>query len=136
MISLEKYNDKTHSILEPTEIELKIDYKSRQHLLIFDQILSDSFNLDIKNVIDNPNLKEINISFSNALVLNELLNIFNDKNHLITDIKIGFKLMDATSLKNVGTKIMELKQTVMCVNEVEIDSFGNMNICLYGHMVV
>ena len=136
MISLEKYNDKTHSILEPTEIELKIDYKSRQHLLIFDQILLDSFNLDIKNVIDNPNLKEINISFSNALVLNELLNIFNDKNHLITDIKIGFKLMDATSLKNVGTKIMELKQTVMCVNEVEIDSCGNMNICLYGHMVV
>lgn len=65
MISLEKYDDRTQTILDLKEIELKIEYGFKQHLIILDKIIEDSFDLDIQNVINNPNLKEVNLNFEN-----------------------------------------------------------------------
>lgn len=139
MISLERYNDKTQTILQPKEIELKIEYGFKQHLIILDKIIEDSFNLDIQNVINNPNLKEVNLNFENGFVSSELLNLLNDKTHIIKNVKMEFTLLDMNDIDSMyedeKNKIVELKQTIMYINDIEIKN-GGMTIYLCGHMVV
>ena len=93
MISLEKYDDKTQTILQPKKIELKIEYDFKQHFIILDRIIKDSFYLDIK-AINNPHLKEVDLNFENEFVSSGLLNIFNNKNHMIKNVKMEFALLD------------------------------------------
>lgn len=139
MISLERYNDKTQTILQPKEIELKIEYGFKQHLIILDKIIEDSFNLDIQNVINNPNLKEVNLNFENGFVSSELLNLLNDKTHIIKNVKMEFTLLDMNDIDSMyedeKNKIVELKQTIMYISDIEIKN-GGMTIYLCGHMVV
>lgn len=139
MISLERYNDKTQTILQPKEIELKIEYGFKQHLIILDKIIEDSFNLDIQNVINNPHLKEVNLNFENGFVLSELLNLLNDKTHIIKNVKMEFPLLDMDDIDSMyedeKNKIVELKQTIMYIDDIEIKN-GSMTIYLCGHMVV
>lgn len=139
MISLNKYNDKTQTILQPKEVELKIEYGFKQHLIILDKIINDSFCLDIKSVINNPHLKEINLNFENGFISSELLNLLNDKTHVIKNIKMEFTLLDINDFDSMyedeKNKIMELKQTIMYIDDIEIKN-GGMTIYLCGHMVV
>ena len=139
MISLERYNDKTQTIFQPKEIELKIEYGFKQHLIILDKIIEDSFNLDIQNVINNPNLKEVNLNFENGFVSSELLNLLNDKTHIIKNVKMEFTLLDMNDIDSMyedeKNKIVELKQTIMYISDIEIKN-GGMTIYLCGHMVV
>lgn len=139
MISLERYNDKTQTILQPKEIELKIEYGFKQHLIILDKIIEDSFNLDIQNVINNPHLKEVNLNFENGFVSSELLNLLNDKTHIIKNVKMEFPLLDMDDIDSMyedeKNKIVELKQTIMYIDDIEIKN-GSMTIYLCGHMVV
>lgn len=131
MIRLEKYDDKTQTIVEPKEIEIKIEQGYKQHIIVFDKIFQDSFRLDIKNSVYNPHLKEVDLSFESAMVLSELLNIFNDKSHMIVNIKMNFPV------KPYGTedKIMELKQAIMYIDNIELTSM-TMDVSLSGHVVV
>lgn len=139
MISLERYDDKTQTIFQPKEIELKIEYGFKQHLIILDKIIEDSFNLDIQNVINNPNLKEVNLNFENGFVSSELLNLLNDKTHIIKNVKMEFTLLDMNDIDSMyedeKNKIVELKQTIMYISDIEIKN-GGMTIYLCGHMVV
>ena len=139
MISLEKYDDKTQTILDLKEIELKIEYGFKQHLIILDKIAGDSFYLDIKNVIGNPHLKEVNLNFENGFVPSELLNIFNDKTHIIKNVKMVFWFLDMNDFDSMyedeKNKIVELKQIIMYIDDIEIKN-GGMTIYLCGHMVV
>lgn len=139
MISLERYDDKTQTILQPKEIELKIEYGFKQHLIILDKIIEDSFNLDIQNVINNPNLKEVNLNFENGFVSSELLNLLNDKTHIIKNVKMEFTLLDMNDIDSMyedeKNKIVELKQTIMYISDIEIKN-GGMTIYLCGHMVI
>lgn len=139
MISLERYDDRTQTILDPKEIELKIEYGFKQHLVVLDKIIKESFYLDIKSVINNPHLKEVNLSFDNGFVSSELLNIFNDKTHIIKNVKMEFILLDMNDLDSMyeddKNKIVELKQTIMYIDDIEIKD-GGMTISLCGHMVV
>lgn len=131
MIRLEKYDDKTQTIVEPKEIEIKIEQGYKQHIIVFDKIVRDSFRLDIKNSVYNPHLKEVDLSFESAMVPSELLNIFNDKSHMIVNIKMNFPV------KPYGTedKIMELKQAIMYIDNIELTSM-TMDVSLSGHVVV
>lgn len=131
MIRLEKYDDKTQTIVEPKEIEIKIEQGYKQHIIVFDKIVRDSFRLDINNSVYNPHLKEIELRFENAMVSSELLNIFNDKSHMIVNIKMNFPV------KPYGTedKIMELKQAIMYIDNIELTSM-TMDVSLSGHVVV
>lgn len=131
MIRLEKYDDKTQTIVEPKEIEIKIEQGYKQHIIVFDKIVRDSFRLDIKNSVYNPHLKEVNLSFESAMVPSELLNIFNDKSHMIVNIKMNFPV------KPYGTedKIMELKQAIMYIDNIELTGM-TMDVYLSGHVVV
>ena len=139
MISLERYDDKTQTIFQPKEIELKIEYGFKQHLIILDKIIEDSFNLDIQNVINNPNLKEVNLNFENGFVSSELLNLLNDKTHIIKNVKMEFTLLDMNDIDSMyedeKNKIVELKQTIMYISDIEIKNDG-MTIYLCGHMVI
>lgn len=139
MISLERYDDKTQTILQPKEIELKIEYGFKQHLIILDKIIEDSFHLDIQNVINNPNLKEVNLNFENGFVSSELLNLLNDKTHIIKNVKMEFTFLDMNDINSMyedeKNKIVELKQTIMYISDIEIKN-GVMTIYLCGHMVV
>lgn len=139
MISLERYDDRTQTILDPKEIELKIEYGFKQHLVVLDKIIKESFYLDIKSVINNLHLKEVNLSFDNGFVSSELLNIFNDKTHIIKNIKMEFAFLDVNDLDSMyeddKNKIVELKQTIMYIDDIEIKD-GGMTISLCGHMVV
>lgn len=139
MISLERYDDRTQTILDPKEIELKIEYGFKQHLVVLDKIIKESFYLDIKSVINNLHLKEVNLSFDNGFVSSELLNIFNDKTHIIKNVKMEFILLDMNDLDSMyddkKNKIVELKQTIMYIDDIEIKD-GGMTISLCGHMVV
>lgn len=131
MIRLEKYDDKTQTIVEPKEIEIKIEQGYKQHIIVFDKVVRDSFRLDINNSVYNPHLKEIELRFENAMVSSELLNIFNDKSHMIVNIKMNFPV------KPYGTedKIMELKQAIMYIDNIELTSM-TMDVSLSGHVVV
>lgn len=131
MIRLEKYDDKTQTIVEPKEIEIKIEQGYKQHIIVFDKIFQDSFRLDIKNSVYNPHLKEVDLSFESAMVPSELLNIFNDKSHMIVNIKMNFPV------KPYGTedKIMELKQAIMYIDNIELTGM-TMDVYLSGHVVV
>lgn len=139
MISLEKYDDETQTILQPKKIELKIEYDFKQHFIILDRIIEDSFYLDIKNAINNPHLKEVNLNFENGFVSSELLNIFNNKNHMIKNVKMEFALLDINDFDSMyeddKNKIMELKQTIMYIDDIGINN-GGMTVYLCGHMVV
>lgn len=131
MIRLEKYDDKTQTIVEPKEIEIKIEQGYKQHIIVFDKIVRDSFRLDIKNSVYNPHLKEVDLSFESAMVPSELLNIFNDKSHMIVNIKMNFPV------KPYGTedKIMELKQAIMYIDNIELTGM-TMDVYLSGHVVM
>lgn len=139
MISLERYDDKTQTILNLKEIELKIEYGFKQHLIVLDRIDKDSFNLDIQSVINNPHLKEVNLNFENGFVPSELLNIFNDKTHIIKNVKMEFSFLDMNDFDSMyedeKNKIVELKQTIMYIDDIEIKN-GGMTVYLCGHMVV
>ena len=139
MISLEKYDDRTQTIMCPKEIELKIEHGFKQHIIILDRIVEDSLNLDIKNIIYNPHLKEISLNFENGFVSSELLNLLNDKTHVIKNIKMEFTLLDMNDIDSMyeddKNKIVELKQTIMYIDDIEIKN-GGMAIYLCGHMVV
>lgn len=138
MINLEKYDDKTQTILQPKKIELKIEYDFKQHFIILDRIIKDSFYLDIK-AINNPHLKEVDLNFENEFVSSGLLNIFNNKNHMIKNVKMEFALLDINDFDSMyeddKNKIMELKQTIMYIGDIEINNSG-MTVYLCGHMVV
>ena len=131
MIRLEKYDDKTQTIVEPKEIEIKIEQGYKQHIIVFDKIFQDSFRLDIKNSVYNPHLKEVELRFESAMVPSELLNIFNDKSHMIVNIKMNFPV------KPYGTedKIMELKRAIMYIDNIELTGM-TMDVSLSGHVVV
>ena len=139
MISLEKYNDKTQTILQPKEIKLNIYYGFNQYLIILDKIIKDSFYLDIKNEFTNHHLKEVNLSFVNEFVSSELLNILNNKTHMIVNVKMEFQFANTNAVdimcNNNQNKIMELKQTIMYIDDIEFDNEG-MRIYLTGHMVI
>lgn len=130
MIRLEKYDDKTQTIVEPKEIEIKIEQGYKQHIIVFDKIVRDSFRLDINNSVYNPHLKEVDLSFE-SMVSSELLNIFNNKSHMIVNIKMNFPV------KPYGTedKIMELKQAIMYIDNIELTGM-TMDVYLSGHVVV
>lgn len=134
MIRLEKYDDKTQTIVEPKEIEIKIEQGYQQHIIVFDKILQDSFRLDIKNSVYNPHLKEVDLSFENVTISSELLNILNDKSHMIVNIKINF-LVNSYDIENKKDKIMELKQAIMYIDNIELTGM-TMDVYLSGHVVV
>ena len=105
MINLEKYDNKNQIICEPKEIELKIEYGFKQHLIIVDRITQDSFYMDVKNEICNPHLKQVSLTFGSTIINNELLDVVNDRNHIIKDIRIEFdvfNLDNAISLVNLA----------------------------------
>ena len=139
MISLDRYDDKTQTILDLKEVELKIEYGFKQHLIILDKIDQYSFYLDIKNVINNLHLKEVSLTFENGFISSELLNIFNDKTHIIKNVKMEFTFLDMNDFDSMyedeKNKIVELKQTIMYIDDIEIKN-GGMTIYLCGHMVV
>lgn len=134
MIRLEKYDDKTQTIVEPKEIEIKIEQGYKQHIIVFDKILQDSFRLDIKNSVYNPHLKEVELRFENAMVPSELLNIFNDKSHMIVNIKMNFPVKPY-DIEDKKDKIMELKQAIMYIDNIELTGM-TMDVYLSGHVVV
>ena len=139
MIKLEKYNDNTQTILDLIKIELNIEQGSKQNLIVLDKIIKESFYLDLKSVIGNPHLKEVNLTFENGFVSSKLLNVFNDKTHIIKNIKMKFTFLDMNDTQSMyddkKNKIAELKQTIMYIDDIEIKC-NSMNVYLSGHMVV
>lgn len=139
MIKLEKYNDNTQTILDLIKIELNIEQGSKQNLIVLDKIIKESFYLDLKSVIGNPHLKEVNLTFENGFVSSKLLNVFNDKTHIIKNIKMEFTFLDMNDTQSMyddkKNKIAELKQTIMYIDDIEIKC-NSMNVYLSGHMVV
>lgn len=139
MIKLEKYNDNTQTILDLIKIELNIEQGSKQNLIVLDKIIKESFYLDLKSVIGNPHLKEVNLTFENGFVSSKLLNVFNDKTHIIKNIKMEFTFLDMNDTQSMyddkKNKIAELKQTIIYIDDIEIKC-NNMNVYLSGHMVV
>lgn len=137
MICLKEYNDKTQTILgsELKEVKLKIEYGFKQHLITLDRIATDSFDLDIKNEGFNPHLKEVYLSFENNLISSELLNIFNDKNHIVINVKMNFPLFDLNDCNTDNDKTLELEKTIMYIDNIEITN-NTMKVYLRGHMVV
>lgn len=139
MIKLEKYNDNTQTILDLIKIELNIEQGSKQNLIVLDKIIKESFYLDLKSVIGNPHLKEVNLTFENGFVSSKLLNVFNDKTHIIKNIKMEFTFLDMNDTQSMyddkKNKIAELKQTIMYIDDIEIKC-NSMNVYLNGHMVV
>lgn len=139
MIKLEKYNDNTQTILDLIKIELNIEQGSKQNLIVLDKIIKESFYLDLKSVIGNPHLKEVNLTFENGFVSSKLLNVFNDKTHIIKNIKMEFMFLDMNDTQSMyddkKNKIAELKQTIMYIDDIEIKC-NSMNVYLSGHMVV
>ena len=139
MIKLEKYNDNTQTILDLIKIELNIEQGSKQNLIVLDKIIKESFYLDLKSVIGNPHLKEVNLTFENGFVSSKLLNVFNDKTHIIKNIKMEFTFLDMNGTQGMyddkKNKIAELKQTIIYIDDIEIKC-NSMNVYLSGHMVV
>lgn len=139
MIKLEKYNDNTQTILDLIKIELNIEQGSKQNLIVLDKIIKESFYLDLKSVIGNPHLKEVNLTFENGFVSSKLLNVFNDKTHIIKNIKMEFTFLDMNDTQSMyddkKNKIAELKQTIIYIDDIEIKC-NSMNVYLSGHMVV
>ena len=139
MIKLEKYNDNTQTILDLIKIELNIEQGSKQNLIVLDKIIKESFYLDLKSVIGNPHLKEVNLTFENGFVSSKLLNVFNDKTHIIKNIKMEFTFLNMNDTQSMyddkKNKIAELKQTIIYIDDIEIKC-NSMNVYLSGHMVV
>ena len=139
MIKLEKYNDNTQTILDLIKIELNIEQGSKQKLIVLEKIIKESFYLDLKSVIGNPHLKEVNLTFENGFVSSKLLNVFNDKTHIIKNIKMEFTFLDMNDTQSMyddkKNKIAELKQTIIYIDDIEIKC-NSMNVYLSGHMVV
>lgn len=134
MINLEKYDNKNQIICEPKEIELKIEYGFKQHLIIVDRITQDSFYMDVKNEICNPHLKQVSLTFGSTIINNELLDVVNDRNHIIKDIRIEFDVFNLDNYEH-DNKTLNIKQTIMYIDDIELNNPG-MTICLDGHMVI
>lgn len=134
MITFENFDNKNQIVLEPQEIELKIEYGFKQHLVVFDKITRDSYYMDIKSEINNPLLKQINLTFGIDNISNEIIAAFNNKNHIVKDVKIEFEIYDLNNNKK-NSKMMNINQTIMYIDDIEFNNPG-MTIYLCGHVVV
>ena len=134
MITFENFDNKNQIVLDPQEIELKIEYGFKQHLVIFDKITMDSYYMDVKNEINNPHLKQINLTFGIDNISNEIIAAFNDENHIIKDIKIEFEVCNLDDSKK-DNKTMKINNTIMYIDDIEFNNPG-MTIYLCGHVVV
>lgn len=134
MIMFENFDNKNQIVLEPKEIELKIEYEFKQHLIIFDRITMDSYYMDVKNEINNPHLKQISLTFGIDNVSNEIIAAFNDKNHIVKDVKIEFEVFNFDNNEK-NNKIMNINQAIMYIDDIEFNNPG-MTIYLCGHVVV
>lgn len=140
MIELNKYDDKNETLYYPTEVELKIEYGFKQHFIILDRLTDNYIDINIEN-IDNPHLKEICLSLSNDYINSELINIYNDKNHKIIDIKIRYRLFNMKDCDDDKKYTdFEIKNTIMYIDTIELITSKNelpsMKIYLKGHMVI
>ena len=134
MIMFENFDNKNQIVLEPKEIELKIEYEFKQHLIIFDRITMDSYYMDVKNEINNPHLKQISLTFGIDNVSNEIIAAFNDKNHIVKDVKIEFEVFNFDNNEK-NNKIMNINQAIMYIDDIEFNNHG-MTIYLCGHVVM
>lgn len=134
MITFENFDNKNQIVLEPQEIELKIEYGFKQHLIVFDKITRDSYYMDIKSEINNPLLKQINLTFGIDNISNEIIAAFNDKNHIVKDIKIEFEIYGLDNNEK-NSKIMNINQAIMYIDDIEFNNPG-MTIYLCGHVIV
>ena len=134
MITFENFDNKNQIVLEPKEIELKIEYGFKQHLIIFDKITMDSYYIDIKNEINNLHLKQINLTFGTNNISSEIITAFNDKNHIIKDVKIEFEVFNLDNSEK-NNKIMNINNTIMYIDDIEFNNPG-ITIYLCGHVVM
>ena len=134
MITFENFDNKNQIVLEPQEIELKIEYGFKQHLIVFDKITRDSYYMDIKSEINNPLLKQINLTFGIDNISNEIIAAFNDKNHIVKDIKIEFEIYGLDNNEK-NSKMMNINQAIMYIDDIEFNNPG-MTIYLCGHVIV
>ena len=134
MITFENFDNKNQIVLEPQEIELKIEYGFKQHLIVFDKITRDSYYIDIKSEINNPLLKQINLTFGIDNISNEIIAAFNDKNHIVKDIKIEFEIYGLDNNEK-NSKMMNINQAIMYIDDIEFNNPG-MTIYLCGHVIV
>ena len=134
MITFENFDNKNQIVLEPQKIELKIEYGFKQHLVVFDKITMDSYYMDIKNEINNPLLKQINLTFGISNMSNEIISAFNDKSHIINDVKIEFEVYNLDDGEK-NNKIMNINQAIMYIDDIEFNNHG-MTIYLCGHVVM
>ena len=134
MITFENFDNKNQIVLEPQEIELKIEYGFKQHLIVFDKITRDSYYMDIKSEINNPLLKQINLTFGIDNISNEIIAAFNDKNHIVKDIKIEFEIYGLDNNEK-NSKMMNINQAIMYIDDTEFNNPG-MTIYLCGHVIV
>lgn len=134
MITFENFDNKNQIVLEPQKIELKIEYGFKQHLVVFDKITMDSYYMDIKNEINNPLLKQINLTFGISNMSNEIISAFNDKSQIIKDVKIEFEVYNLDDGEK-NNKIMNINQAIMYIDDIEFNNHG-MTIYLCGHVVM
>lgn len=135
MIKLKKYNEDFQTICDPQEIELKLESMFKQHIIKLNNIIIDGFSLEIQDEILNPHLKAITISFDCANTSSNLVNFINDKNHKIINVKIKYTL--ANFEKNTKEDcVLELKNLIMSIENIELYGTSNMRGVLKGYMVV
>lgn len=138
MISLKRYNgEEDQPISNLNEIELAVECNYEQQVVVLKNVLRDGFDLDIKNEGFNPHLKEVNMSFEILRASSDLLTIYNNKNHKIISVKIGFDDWKALVFEELinENKIIKLVNTIMYIDNLEITETG-MRVYLRGHMVV
>ena len=134
MITFENFDNKNQIVLKKKKIELKIEYGFKQHLVVFDKITMDSYYMDIKNEINNPLLKQINLTFGISNMSNEIISAFNDKSQIIKDVKIEFEVYNLDDGEK-NNKIMNINQAIMYIDDIEFNNHG-MTIYLCGHVVM
>lgn len=136
MIKLNKYNDECQTICNVKDIEIKCESMIRQNIINLSNIGKDGVSISIEKEYANPHLKCVDINFELVTVSSELLNLYNDMKHKITDIKLTCDLLNFKESDFKNNELLELKNLIMFIDEIRIYDLCKMSVRLKGHMVV
>lgn len=134
-MTLDIYNN-NQTIADLKEIEITVESMFKQHKIKLDKIIKDNTFICIENSLDNRFLKEVNIRFDLETRPSELINIYNDRNHKIINIKMKYEFIDHNDISKNKDKDFILNNLIMYIDEIVFKDTCTMEVSLKGHMVV
>lgn len=129
------YNN-NQTIADLKEIEITVESMFKQHKIKLDKIIKDNTFICIENSLDNRFLKEVNIRFDLGTRPSELINIYNDRNHKIINIKMKYECINFNDCNKTQDKDFTLNNLIMYIDEIVFKDTCTMEVSLKGHMVV